>query len=424
MKFIFADALDMIDPGYDFLADRHAKNRKAYWTDKYPHEFFRDAPYDGILVSRGIVGDHKLSGKYSDSQAMRFRRVGAREFLRLLSAKHRRLSIFGDCGAFSYVEAEKPPYSPDEILEFYSDGGFTHGCSVDHIIFDFAPELTEGLKGGTRDARERFKITQEYARVFLKASKALGKRFKPLGVVQGWSPGSMAEAARNLERMGYDYIAIGGMVPLSSTSVHLCLKAIRSRIKWSTKLHLLGFAKAEQIGEFTDYGIESFDSTSPLIRAFKDARANYYVRGKNGSLDYYTAIRIPQATENTRFLRKAKEGKVSQEQLAGLERKALMDLRGYDRGEVGLDRAVTSVLAYNREFIWEDKSSSSHNESKLATIRQDLRRTLAEMPWKKCDCVVCRNAGIEVMIFRSSNRNKRRGFHNLAVYYAHLRRAL
>src|SRR2546430_3565008 len=103
----------------------------------------------------------------------------------------------------------------------------------------------------------------------------------------------MAVAARNLERMGYNYLALGGMVPLSSPAVHLCLQAMRSVIKRSTRLHILGFAKAEQISEFTGYGIASFDSTSPLIRAFKDARANYYAPGRNGSLRYFTAIRIP-----------------------------------------------------------------------------------------------------------------------------------
>jgi hypothetical protein len=31
---------------------------------------------------------------------------------------------------------------------------------------------------------------------------------------------------------------------------------------------------------------------------------------------------------------------------------------------------------------------------------------------------------VEVIIFRSSNRNKRRGFHNLAVYHEHVQRNL
>ena len=32
---------------------------------------------------------------------------------------------------------KKFSYSVDDIVEFYADGQFTHGCSVDHIIFQF-----------------------------------------------------------------------------------------------------------------------------------------------------------------------------------------------------------------------------------------------------------------------------------------------
>jgi hypothetical protein len=83
MKFIFADSLDFVDPGYDFERDSHSSGRKPYWSDHYPHEVFQDPPYDGVLISRGIVGDHRFSGRYTPGQAMRFRRIGAREFLRL-----------------------------------------------------------------------------------------------------------------------------------------------------------------------------------------------------------------------------------------------------------------------------------------------------------------------------------------------------
>lgn len=424
MKFIFADALDMIDPNYDFVADRPAPGRLPYWSDKYPHEFFSRPPYDGVLISKGIVGDHNMPGKYTESQSMRFRRVGARKFLRLTSPRHRHLEIFGDCGAFSYVNAERPPFTTDELLNFYSDGGFTHGCSLDHIIFDFDSSLTEGMKGGTPSARERFDITQENARDFMKGAKALGREFMPLGVVQGWSPGSMARAARDLERMGFTYISIGGMVPLSSSSVHLCLKAIRAALKPKTKLHLLGFAKAEQISEFMNYGIASFDSTSPLIRAFKDARSNYFTRGEGRTLNYYTAIRIPHATENSRLKIKAKQGDVSQERLTELEANALNAVRDLDRGKLGVNRALKAVLTYSREFIWDSRRSAESNENKIERHGQDLKRTLNDRPWTKCSCQICQQAGVEVMIFRSSNRNKRRGFHNLSIYYDHFRRAL
>src|ERR1700733_11290050 len=148
MKFIFADSLDLVDPGYDFLRDRNGEARSPYWDDLYPHEILDQPPYDGILVSRGIVGGSSVAGKYTTSQAMRFRRVGARKFLRLDSPKFKSFPIFGDCGAFTYHKEDRPPYTPENTAEFYDEGGFTHGCSVDHIIFDFDEKLT-GTKGGS-----------------------------------------------------------------------------------------------------------------------------------------------------------------------------------------------------------------------------------------------------------------------------------
>ena len=124
MKFIFADSLDMIDPAFDFEADRMGEDREKYWGDVYPHEYFPQPPYDGVLVSRGIVGDDVLRGKYPDDLMMRFRRVGARAFLRLEHRRFAHMRIFGDCGAFSYVDLDVPPYTPEMMLDFYADGQF------------------------------------------------------------------------------------------------------------------------------------------------------------------------------------------------------------------------------------------------------------------------------------------------------------
>ena len=46
----------------------------------------------------------------------------------------------------------------------------------------------------------------------------------------------------------------------------------------------------------------------------------------------------------------------------------------------------------------------------------DYEVTLAAQPWKSCPCEVCADAGIQVAIFRGTERNKRRGFHNLHVF--------
>ena len=96
MKFIFADSLDYVDPRYDFIADRSPPDREPYWHDLFLHEALSGAPYDGILVSRGIADRRMASAKYTEAQARRFRIVGAREFLRyrlvLLSSESRSVS--------------------------------------------------------------------------------------------------------------------------------------------------------------------------------------------------------------------------------------------------------------------------------------------------------------------------------------------
>ena len=54
----------------------------------------------------------------------------------------------------------------------------------------------------------------------------------------------------------------------------------------------------------------------------------------------------------------------------------------------------------------------------------EYQRTLEAKPWRQCSCTVCREIGVEVIIFRGADRNRRRGFHNLAVFSERLRREL
>lgn len=417
MKFLYADSLDYVDPRYDFLADRSPNGREAYWDDQYPHEILGYAPYDGLLVSHAVVMD----GKYTLPQAMRFRLVGAREFLRFPEEKFPGSWIFGDSGAFSYHEQVEPPYSVDNMVEFYGEGGFTHGCSVDHVIFDF-DEKAKGLNGGSQEAHRRFEITLENAQKFLKAVKPLGNRFTPVGVIQGWSPDSMAIAAEKLQSMGYKYLAVGGMANLRSHQIHACLDAIGTKIRSDMGLHLLGFAKADTIHEFTRHHITSYDSTSPLLRAFKDQKFNYFLPGSSSSLRYYIAIRIPQAIENLTLKRLVRYGRFTPDRLIQLERNALDSVRGYDRGEVGLEQTLDATTKYAEILLTDpDPDAAPVTEQKLLVLRQRYQHTLEEKPWKECSCAICSKISVEVAIFRASNRNKRRGIHNLHVYYHHIK---
>ncbi len=425
MKFIFADSLDFVDPNFDFIEDRSSPSREIYWDDKFPHEMMSKAPYDGMLVSKAIVGGSKISGRYTDAQAMMFNRVGAREFLRYREKDFPKSMMIGDCGAFSYHKMETPPYSPAEMVDFYGDGEFTHGCSVDHVIFDFVPDDQVGSLGNEQleENRRRFEITSENAQLFLKESARLGNRFTPMGVIQGWSPGSMAQAALRLKKMGFTYLAVGGMVPLRTPQIKTALKAIRELVGNDIQLHILGFAKADQIDEFKDYNITSFDSTSPLIRAFKDSNRNYYVSNADGTMSYYSAIRIPQALENRTLKDLAKEGKFSQEDFQNREKHALDAIRSYDAGSADLDEVLSVLMAYSGPLlIGKDEYLNEKDIKKRDSLEQRYREMLEAKPWQSCECAICQKVGVETIIFRGANRNRRRGFHNLEVYHNHLKK--
>ena len=420
MKFLFSDSLDFVDPDYDFLADRAAQNRRTHASDLFPHEFLDAAPYDGLLVSRAAVGDVRRRGKYSEAQAMRFSREGARAFLRFSEARYPGSIVMGDNGAFSYRDEHVPPFGVEDTLDFYEDGGFTHGCAVDHLIFDLLPDDAPA----SEEAQRRSAITLANAEAFLPASKVLGRGFTPVGVVQGWSPASMADAARDLVAMGYRYLALGGTVPLRIEQIARVLAAVREAVPADVRLHVLGFGKVEQVDVLRTHGVASFDTTSPLLRAFKDGRRNYYVARPDGTLGYHTAIRIPDALDNPRLLRAAKRGRLDQDALEGMERTALAEVRavgaGRGAGTGDVEAAVAAVMAYARYALWDERRSEARNEAHLARLAQAYADALRDRPWERCPCRVCRESGVEAMIFRGSNRNKRRGMHNLHVFHRHL----
>ncbi len=421
MRFIFADSLDYVDPEYDFIADRNGAGRVVYHDDQFPHEYLDAAPYDGILVSRGIVGDLAVKGKYTEAQAMRFRREGARRFLRYPEAKFPGSMMMGDCGAFTYRNMEVPPFGAEDTVEFYAEGGFTHGCAPDHLIFDFDPPLAERPVIDVPAAvRARYEITLQNASEFRRAARHLGPRFTPMGVIQGWSASSMAEAARNLARMGYEYLAVGGTVPLKIEEIVRALRAVRAALPDLVRLHVLGFGKIENLSDIEPFGVASFDTTSPLLRAFKDARKNYWARTPAGELSFYTAIRIPQATENNHLKNRAMEGRLRQDSAVRLERAALDGVRALARGEAGLEATLDGVMRYWAELNWADEVSPTKRQLALVKQRSVYARTLEDRPWESCSCRACREGGVEALIFRSSNRNKRRGMHNLHVFYSHL----
>jgi hypothetical protein len=198
------------------------------------------------------------------------------------------------------------------------------------------------------------------------------------------------------------------MIPLRSQDILECLQTI-SESRQRAELHLLGITRTASVEDFSRLGVTSFDSTAPFRQSFMDDRNNYHTSG--GS---YMAIRVPQVDGNPSLKRKVLAGEVSQTAAKNLEREVLRLLRAYDRGEVSapLQKVLTALKEYEQLVAGGGKKSRV----------DEYRLFLEERPWKRCSCGLCAVHGIELAIFRGSERNKSRGFHNLAVFTEKIQR--
>jgi hypothetical protein len=402
MKFFYADALDLVDPRFDFIAEVSPPDRIPQRDDVYAHELMApDSPYDGLLVSKFLFDLDKGQGRYSQAQKFRFMREGVHRFMRFPPSENfdrTQWPVLGDCGAFNYRDEPEPPYSVDDVIEFYELCGFTHGVSVDHMIGAYDASLDQPKLLGPavpEDSQYRFDLTLELAAEFMARCQTGKLGFQPIGIAQGWSPRSYQRAVEQLIKIGFDYIALGGLVPLKTPDILQVLESVKEVTGGRVRLHLFGITRLENLDAYSDAGVVSLDSASPMLQAFKDSKNNYY-----SNAGHYTAIRVPQAHKYPKLIRAIRSGKIEQAEAQRLEREALEGLRAYGKGEGSAEEILRTLQAY--EALYGGKSRWPA-----------VRRTLEERPWEQCDCAVCRDLGIEVVIFRGANRNRRRGYHNL-----------
>jgi hypothetical protein len=397
MDFYFPDSQDQIEPTYDFIAEERSLFRVRQRDDRYAHEIHKKPVYSGILVSKSIVDGIGGAGRYTAAQRNRLYRLGAREFFRLQNGSGQSLKSMGDCGAFSYAAQPAPPFTPDDVIDFYEGCGFDQGIAIDHVIFGY--RAAADADGGAEEAWiERQALNVNLAEEFLERWRARECQFEPVGVAHGWSPRSYRDSVSRLQDLGYGRIALGGMVPLKTLQIIECLEAIDEVRDGATSFHLLGVTRTENVTSFASYGVASFDSTSPFRQAFKDDKDNYYWKGRT-----YTALRIPQVEGNVKLSARIRAGEIDQGEAHRLELRALQTVRAYDQDQASINSALAALRGYDE--LQERKD-----------LTERYRETLEDRPWKLCHCGVCASAGVEVILFRGTERNKRRGFHNLFMF--------
>ena len=387
LRYFIPEWDDLVDPDYNFLTDTHASGASDWSNETYAHQMFDSPNYDGLLMSRVVA-------EKSAKKKVRINQLGVHRLLRV----PREYPVMGDCGAFGYINETVPPYTTADVLDYYSRLDFDLGVSVDHLIVTATEE----------NKKFRYDLTIANAEDFLKEHRKRRLDWTPIGAVQGWDPKSYAKAAKNYVDMGYTYIGLGGLVRSSTKNILAVLQEVSEVVPQEVSLHLFGLARLNAINEFAKFGVNTVDSASYLRQAWmRDSQGYLTTQGS------YSAIRVPEIGKSFRAKRMLEESGVSHKTATALEKSALNALRRLDKGKCSVRACLDAVFEYEVLF---GRETAKHETN--------YQKTLSEKPWKKCSCPICSEVGIEVVIFRGNNRNRRRGFHNTFVFYQLLQNTL
>ncbi len=404
MSYFLPDWDDLLDENFDFESDGFSGASRRERGDKHCCVLMKPKRMsDGVLVS---LAQHvtskgplrRIMGNEADSLAPKN--------LRTLFGLGKGQSLFGDCGAFSYVNEKTPTISVEQATALYQLHGFDFGASVDHIP---VPAILEN--GARRDLRraerlDRVRLTRKNAEQFINLVKKRNAGFRPVGTIQALDPEAYARTACLYHELGYRYIALGGLVPLSDGLVEEIVAKVMAAVgalKPRPWVHLFGVFRPMLQARFRELKVDSFDSASYFRKAWLRFDQNYLA--SNGR--WYAAVRVPM-TSDGRTRQRLEECGLDVAALETQEMQAMTLLCKYGRDEVGIQEVLDAVIEYDEKLT---RSSDSRS------MRAKYERTLTDRPWQRCDCPFCRKAGIHVLIFRGANRNKRRGAHNTLMLY-------
>jgi hypothetical protein len=161
-----------------------------------------------------------------------------------------------DCGAWSYRLKDEPDYTPQECSDLYDQFAPDNSLVIapDHM-------LIPGV-----DIAKRRAINLRNATEFLDAVRP---RHRPMATIHGMTIDERVEAAAAYERLGYKYLALGGMAAQAGKKALATeiAEALRAAVP-SVHLHVLGLSSPEYAARWKRIGINSFDGSSHFKQAF------------------------------------------------------------------------------------------------------------------------------------------------------------
>ena len=403
-SYFLPDWDDLLDPEFDFDGDSFSGASRSQRQDKHCSVLMQPSRMsDGILVSLAQQGYQKgplRQIKGTEPNALSPPQL--RKHFGLTNDQY----LFGDCGAFSYVNEDTPTISVDQAVALYESYGFDFGASVDHIPVGVVRRDGERVELSDDTRQQRVDITKENARQFIESASKRKVGFTPVGTIQALSPEQYAQSLRNYYEFGYRHLAIGGLVPQKDADIEETVKAVMQAAEELPErpwIHLFGIYRPKLQALFRELKVDSFDSASYFRKAWLRSDQNYLATDGQ----WYAALRVPM-TSDGRTRNRLREMEVDIEELEVQERIVLGLLSRYDDDQVNLGEVLEAILEYDSHL-----ARSSETES----MRAKYKRTLSNRPWRNCPCNFCNELGIHMLIFRGANRNKRRGAHNTLMLY-------
>jgi hypothetical protein len=407
VSYFLPDWDDLLDGNFDFEADEFSGATRQERNDKHCSILMKPKRMcDGILVS---LAQHMTSKgplrRIMGTEASSLAPMNLRSQFGLGTNQ----SLFGDCGAFSYVNDDKPAISVEQAIALYELHGFDFGASVDHIPVPTIMRDGSKVKLSKAERLARVKITQKNAEQFIELARKRHVGFTPVGTIQALDVAGYAKTARLYHQLGYRHLAIGGLVPLPDVLIEEIVTnamAVVVTLKPRPWVHLFGVFRPKLQAKFRELKVDSFDSASYFRKAWLRSDQNYLAPNR----EWYAAIRVPM-TSDGRTRKNLEQSGLDLTSLEAQESQVIKLLCEFDRDEVSIKKVLDAVIEYDECLT---------RSSDVRSLRATYERTLKDRPWRSCDCPFCKEAGIHVLIFRGTNRNKRRGAHNTLMLYGSL----
>jgi hypothetical protein len=273
------------------------------------------------------------------------------------------LKLFGDSGAFSFIEEATPPISVKDVIDFYNQIDADLGASLDHVIPDYDASYDYFFGGISAPQKylDRMEITLENGSVFLRECEAQGVRFTPIGSIQGWSPKSYIECIKAFQKMGYKKVALGGIAKLSKPSLKQLLTEVKEVIG-DTEIHLFGITQPQLVRDVGLPNITSVDGMGPYMGGV--IRGEYF----KTSTERYKCFPVATLSDEVCNLIEANE--------------------------------------YEKVRAFSDPNTNFNVDQTI--------KGLGARYWESCDCVVCSSLGVKSAIHHSDT-GRHHGFHNVYV---------